>query len=184
MGGIWNAIGLVGSAAGIGLLWRAWHGEGRIGIVLLALACWAAATTAWIIAWGGELGVPFAVAGEMALALAFLISRREHRPMREAKERVARTVPQSPRRWHGTARLIVGGPLALVVAFAIATALAGHPAATRDGGAAVVLAGLSIPLWWTAAILWTACDPRVGRQAIAYALITAAGAAIVLRPGA
>jgi hypothetical protein len=174
------------TALGVFLLRRAWGRNGGSGAGALTIG-WAvllAAAVPLVLAFGAEVGIPYAA---LAFSTAGLVAVAANLELREARVRTARAAAPPaldpslrPRNiWRGTSRTIA----ALVVA---TSAAAGRLATltclpltlqTRFG-----LAATLFPVLWACFVVWVMAEARLLRAALALVAIGALGMLVSL-PG-
>lgn len=160
------AAAVAASLAGILVCWQAWR-VGTLGTRALCLAAapWVLATCLWIARFGVEIGIALALETGALIAFAFILTRVERRPAKTDRERAA--PPSLPRSyWRGAARAASAGLLGFAAAMGLAVLFAIRaPLAEQTR---LILAALAVPSLWCAAIVWTACDRRLGLQSATF----------------
>ena len=177
-------LAIAGGIAGATLLRRAWAERQRERPDLIA-AGWAViggtilADAAWI-GWirGGALAVVAVGIG----ALIVLIRGRTVKATRAARATTAPSEPDEPSRaWRGVLKTILAGPLGLAAAVAIAyCAAAWVPGAPPTR---VLIGGLTIPIVWALAMIWTLADTRLMRSLATIVTTTLTGFALAALQG-
>lgn len=171
---------LLGTAAAIGLAYRAWLSR-RAACGWAALAASIGAIWLWCGAQGAEIGIPLAIETGSLIALCFIVTRIDRRPERPLRERHVEP-PAKPRRYRlrGAFRALTAGPLGLAAAMGIAVAIALK--APMSEQTRLILAGLIVPSLWAICIVWSIATRRLARTAGSLAVAAAAGFALALVP--
>lgn len=170
-------LGLVGSAAGVLCLRRAWRhpGDGRLlafGWGLLALS-----VLAWSLTAGADMALALALLIPSPVAYAVLASgAKVRRGKAKRPPRAEVELPQSGARWSRAAlRAVCAGPLAAAAAVCCGAAMAlKAPLSEPDrliGGAFLA------PLLWAVGMIWATTDPRLGRIGAGLGAVAALGLA-------
>lgn len=171
------------SLGGVVLVWSAWRQRRGGARVLGAIALWGLSTWLWITGFGAEIGIPLALETAALVGFAFILSRMERREVRAPKERMAPSLPYTPRRrLRGAARVLIAGPIGMFAAIGIAFVVAmGAPLAEQTR---LILGGLIVPSLWAAFIGWTIADRSLLRPAAILLAIGFAGFGFTMLPGA
>lgn len=157
--------GLGAVLAGLGSLRLAWaRSDGlRPWLILGGWFLLAAAILVFALMIGGETGIPFAIVLVSVTGLGVVLSNREVRPRKEARQREDVIDPSDRRSrwWRGALRILLAGPLSGLAAILVGVALAKQlPLADVD---AIAIGGLTVPLLWAGGMAWTLSDDKILR---------------------
>ena len=157
--------GMLGGAAGAGLLRRAWADRQQQRSALV-LAGWAVLIATILIdaIWIGPVkGLALGVAAVGIGALLIVAAGRVRRHARTGREPSLAPEPlEGPsRQWRGWLKALLAGPLGMTAAMAVAFCYAAW--APGDPRTRILIGGLLMPVVWALAMTWTLADQRLLR---------------------
>lgn len=178
-------VGLVGGAAGAGLLRRAWADRQREHPLLIA-AGWSTLTATVLInaAWIGPIkGLALGLATVGLGALLVVARGRVRRAARAGREAGLAPEPlEGPsRQWRGWLKALLAGPLGMTAAMGVAFCYAAW--APGDPRTRLLIGGLLMPVVWALAMTWTLADQRLLRALAVLSGTTLVGFALAAMRG-